>query len=86
MNCCGEERVTPFCPMCGKSIQDNDPLLSLLQHCRIHDGNLSKRAQEASSDFNHEHIQKHAAKWKRWVALLEKYVADRGNSNCASGS
>jgi hypothetical protein len=34
MVCCGEDRLTPYCPMCGKDISVNVDLFVLLDHLR----------------------------------------------------
>lgn len=31
--CCGKERVTPFCPECGKQMKCESPLHELRKHC-----------------------------------------------------
>jgi len=35
MKCCGEDRTTPFCPMCGKQLRQPHPLDSLVKHCQV---------------------------------------------------
>lgn len=34
MKCCGEDRTTPFCPMCGRRVESS-PLHSLARMCRV---------------------------------------------------
>lgn len=66
MNCCGEDRPTPFCPMCGKSMEGD--LCGLLKHVqqRIRNGRYSiKRWTEANPA---------QARIPREKVLLEKWV------------
>lgn len=83
-NCCGEDRNTPFCPMCG-SRQHSPGLESLLGHCRhnlkMQINHIKRHEARASEDPDlYEPIDLRSLqvrnKWQSWVDLLEKVLEE----------
>jgi hypothetical protein len=76
--CCGEVRSTPFCPMCGKSLIEHQPLFSLLAYCRTQGKKQESRtgsAQERGKDRDARDAAKHAERWKVWGDALAELLA-----------
>lgn len=84
--CCGQERCTPFCPMCGKRMVIGDAA-SLLVHIR-----KNKRVAEADVEERKQFVcNPHTAdgndmrrlvrardrleQWSRWEKLVEPLTA-----------
>lgn len=68
MECCGNERYTPFCPMCGKLLNQGD-LLHLLVHIKSQADSL-RQALTSREIYNKEHPNK---KWEK-PDRHEKYM------------
>lgn len=84
--CCGENRETPFCPMCGARIRRPSPLDELLEYIRKQRAaavswlrKAERRAAEAENPARHRtHLQQRrdaVMKWERWVAAVESQMA-----------
>lgn len=95
MICCGKEITSRFCPDCGKPTGYQEPLASLLKHCRAMEkgqGSLARcqdRAanQEGRSDEKRaiakeraESRTGHAMKWGAWADALQELL-DRQTGN-----
>ncbi|KKM85368.1 hypothetical protein LCGC14_1289800 [marine sediment metagenome] len=78
--CCGTERNTPFCSMCGNEL-NGQPLWSLLRHCRVK-RDTQKKQLETDGDYYKQHPGKLRAKkdviakWTLWVDALEKLLKE----------
>ena len=85
MQCCGQERSTPFCPECGTPLK-GPGLMLLLKHLRTLQSNYEKkvlRREQALKDFpgDESRFDKRtkalnqaklvATKWKSWADELE---------------
>jgi hypothetical protein len=64
MECCGEERKTPFCPQCGKKIVDANGLQGLLLHVQQRVRSLKRTPSDP----------KKLDKWQSWERLLKEVV------------
>ena len=82
IECCGVDRATPFCPMCGKGIDGHNVLYGLLTH--IHRTVVSyehrKQARLASVDNDKDApyvktIEKKMKKWTQWEAALTHAIS-----------
>jgi hypothetical protein len=88
--CCGEVRSTPFCPLCGRKLRGNSPLLELLAHCRAAERGQrtivtkSLRKSEAwKSDEEKvrfyarraDRAEESATRWKTWGDALAELLA-----------
>jgi len=67
MKCCGKNRPTRFCSTCGKQLLD-EPLFSLLDHCRRTANKISQRGKSFSNGYE---------KWTTWAEELEKLLNER---------
>lgn len=85
MKCCGENRSTPFCPMCGKKLSE-DPLFVLLMYLRKHSEALRNKSQglvDMEADPGQYWSKPSAirsrkvtiAKWDAWVEAIETMMA-----------
>lgn len=87
MICCGEDRSTPFCPMCGHSIESEHAkaLSELLRHAekslKMSDSNMRRHKQRMQScEEKHKSHHLHASlkcasvscKWSRWVDAIKE--------------
>lgn len=64
MECCGYDRVTPFCPMCGKALAI-EPLAGLLRQCKTNRDTYQKqveRCRDKNSSYYKDAVRLH----KRW--------------------
>ena len=81
MKCCGYDRVTPFCPMCGK-ILGSEPLAGLLRQCKLNMETYAKqvdRCEDYSSKYYKDGVRLHK-RWKeRYDALNE--LLSKGDNN-----
>ena len=87
MLCCGENRTTPFCPQCGRTL---DVLNQLLEHVRFNAKaqrvrvealiNDEERHQEKSTEGKYvqsKYVQKRVGttqKWEAWAEALEQLL------------
>ena len=75
-HCCGEDRETNFCPVCGADLK-SDPLVSLLRYIR----NMQQNAQRyydrhvdhADSKRGRHHRAK-IDKWQIWGDAVESVL------------
>lgn len=76
--CCGKERLTKFCPDCGKKIGPDHTLDSLIRHCESTAEGKRKVAAARRKDLERgEHVEYNtkqvlkedatAAKWQAWA-------------------
>lgn len=71
-NCCGQERVSRFCPECGEKLQEH-PLESLLAHARREVAKNEKRLQTLRNRIAR---QAETPGWKHYTGLVgEKDLA-----------
>src|SRR5208337_2650222 len=61
MICCDGNRSTPFCPMCGRSLEA-EPLQTLKAYLRSHKGQLERRlkilqSRRQQEEDNEQHIE-----------------------------
>jgi hypothetical protein len=85
MICCGLDRVTSYCPECGKQLVGG-PLAGLLKHCRIvaetHRTAIKNLETPGSCDFIKDKLcaakldwrKKKFEKWNAWSDQLEKLL------------
>ena len=77
--CCGEERTTPFCPMCGAAIKGHG-IETLLQHCQRSLGKAKKEMENRTSAGYERHIKTSQAsvnKWQSWVDAIRELTGER---------
>ena len=84
MECCGYDRTTPFCPMCGQTLTPH-PLGALLTHCQQRVVEYERRVaraeewraqrQQAELDTNEKNLIRYLAKWSGWAKALKPVVA-----------
>jgi len=89
MECCGEDRMTPYCPMCGKLITDT-VLATLIAHISTQARNARNYYSKCAGDTDpSEYLQSRlpklkarAEKWEAWhktilnLAKLDKEDSD----------
>lgn len=83
MECCGYDRTTSFCPMCGKPMNEK-PIYGLLRHVktymvakekdlavniRIH-GEDGKKIDPSGCDIYREGLKRRLKKWTEWYEAL----------------
>ena len=88
MKCCGEERTTPYCPMCGSEMMVA-PAQGLLRHIRKSVQSQQKRITNArrsvaagaygapNSADNTKFLERRRAnleKWLSWQRVLEELI------------
>jgi hypothetical protein len=76
VRCCGEDRQTPFCPLCGRPLRQAGPLETLLAYLRLQARNHRRRLEETErAGGKYERLvasrRRTVAKWEGWVAALE---------------
>lgn len=82
--CCGEDRATPFCPMCGAKIVEPHPLLGLLKHVsasrKVAEGSLETMMRNADhyefSAKQQARMKQKIAKWSGWEIELGKLLSE----------
>ena len=69
VECCGEDRTTPFCSMCGKTIDGHNVLYGLLSHIQrtIKSYERRKQTRLEHCDNADPHIKTIEKKMKKWV-------------------
>jgi hypothetical protein len=72
MECCGEERETPFCPACGRKLRSPHPLDSLLAHCLRQWTTLSKSAATVRRKSDSPRWRDHRERRERSAAKTDK--------------
>jgi len=75
MICCGEERATNYCPVCGRQLAEA-PLVGLLSHCRV----TARRIRATAVDWRRHATQRPdddaiAATARKWEAAADKWEA-----------
>lgn len=75
VECCGKERPSPFCPMCGKRLTPDMPLVYLLEHIT---GQAARLQKKADSDIRRPDsgttYEAAAAKWEAWRVALSELI------------
>lgn len=92
MKCCGADVSTPFCPQCGKRLQDpNSPealLVYLRRQATKHERMAAKlrlRVSQPSGDTRTPQVRERRAasaeriwqKWQSWAAALERLLGSQ---------
>lgn len=91
MKCCGKTRATPFCPECGKKLDEHSALGGLLEHLNhnvYHHERMVKKFEEclrsdptAKSSYRwarlYESAKATALKWKNWETSLLSLLAKK---------
>ena len=93
MKCCGENRLTNFCPECGQQIMAPHPLDSLLAHLSAFVRGLDKQIRQSETRLRDnpptdEHYLQHRterlekrkktrAKYNAWKEDLAKLIAEK---------
>ena len=76
--CCGMTHYTPFCPMCGKRLTPDMPLVYLLEHIT---GQAARLQKKADSDIRRPEsgttYEAAAAKWESWREALSEVINPR---------
>ena len=89
MKCCGENRSTPFCPLCGRKLEA-EPLLTLKAYVRAHAEQLGRRLEILKAQYAREELEedrsflgkniqsceRHFQKWREWLDALEAKNSD----------
>lgn len=90
IECCGLERTGRFCDQCGKKLNDDWALESLLQHCIRTRDSLRKRFDDYNAEIDgmdlcesgvirvaksRERYQKKIKKWESWVEKLSELIS-----------
>jgi len=75
MKCCGETRLTPFCPMCGIAVSGGVPK-SLLKHIQTHERLYLRHLKDAISQGSRhvESTRKNHEKWKSWLDFVVQAI------------
>ena len=93
MICCEEERITPFCPICGHELMlEGATLKGLLAHIRAANmsqlRNISDRESTAAQDQYMDRIQRSIdqskrslEKWTIWERELNKLLEGTGDDH-----
>jgi len=76
---CGQDRDTPYCPECGKRLEEN---LSGIQGLKRHvDSRVEavrrdaeKEERQRPSDICCERAKKNLVKWEKWQAALKELM------------
>lgn len=78
MECCGQDRMTKFCPDCGTPLT-GDPLVALMQYVNMHARHQQDRVVKAErvpdDKYEIRLAKRNAAKWQAWADELEKAIA-----------
>ena len=83
--CCGEERGTPFCPLCGKELRV--PLMSFVRHCRTSASKVRKqlkayivrvgdKSRSERGLKRQAQLEGRIKKWESWADDLEKLIGE----------
>ena len=76
-HCCGSERTTPFCPMCGKSLHQGYEQ-ALLQHAAVHAAKGREALVEARASGGERAIDLRMTtvlKWEAWELFVRRASA-----------
>lgn len=80
MKCCGEDRITPYCPSCGKQLMKHSPLVSILhdERKRLRDTEeYLIKAREAKYNSNAiREANETIARYKARVEALEEAMSN----------
>lgn len=79
--CCGQDRTTPYCPMCGKQLvlPPAEELLAYVRFMGVNAEREREKVEKARYRDGGERLKQateNAAKWKRWADALEKLIAE----------
>jgi len=85
--CCNEPCPTPFCPHCGKLVNNTANLPGLARHCRNVAGGLRKKLEnykkypgrcldEAKRTADAARTEKQLVRWETWEKQLRELLAD----------
>lgn len=85
ISCCGKNRLTKFCPKCGKQLREDGPLGELLAHVRLMTDRFRRNAEDheenAGDDPNSWEgrrsliARKAYRKWDAWASALEALMS-----------
>lgn len=82
-NCCGEERKTPYCPICGKSTGTQHNLTTLLSFIEAHVNRCQGEVNNAEEEpYANKALQEHRlkmrkrtlGKWLNWREAVTKAI------------
>ena len=73
VRCCEEMHSTPFCPLCGRALAPEVPLIALLQHITSQSTRLRRQVSLIDpQSHGYDKYKRSAGKWESWrVALTE---------------
>jgi hypothetical protein len=78
MKCCGSDRATPYCPICGTRLKGAAPLNELLNHCRTNAKKLiGKQRYDRSGGGEHvldEEQDRKGRRWQEWADALAELM------------
>lgn len=75
VRCCGEDRRTPFCPLCGKEIAPEASVLNLLAYLSANAGKARKDLEEIEpGSHKHDSKKKTLDKWGTWEVGLKRLI------------
>jgi len=79
--CCGKNTYDfAFCPHCGKPVEPDPPLVSLLAHVRWQArvyADRSERFKSGNGGAPNPSYEKSAKKWASWVFAMTEIVRER---------
>ena len=82
IECCGKDRTTPFCPMCGRAIDGHNVLYGLLSHIqgvvRSYECRRQSRLSHCDNDKTHplvKGVEKKMKKWVDWQDALARAIS-----------
>ena len=76
VECCDAMHSTPFCPLCGKGLALDVPLVALLNHITGQASRLKLKAFAANHrPDDHGKYAEAAAKWESWRVALSEVIS-----------
>lgn len=84
--CCGEERKTPFCPICGTVLNSNHAnIQGLLAHIRAHTKGQTATCEADEHDYPHNltmnrRRRRALHKWQSWESAIVGLIENTDES------
>lgn len=76
--CCGDNRKSNFCPVCGKQLRGAS-LLSLLRHCENNAGRERAKIKPGAEEENPRWYERRVAtavKWETWANDIRAIIEE----------
>lgn len=76
MNCCGEERDTPYCPKCGRDLHRGIPIHDLHRYLRKRVKAYAQlQGKKGRGGKLIEEDKRHYDQWNSWAMALSELLA-----------